>query len=276
MPLSPEQRKAASERMKAMHAKRKAEKEQTEQTFSLEGQEEINPEPVERPDAPTEQPEQPQINTPSSNNDDYRELLERIRELEARQFVQPRVESQPTVGAHGMIGTYTKFNTDPAAYPDETKRLAGESKLSRFAFPLNYELEYSVGISSYTTIDNIRMKEPKFTLKLIRKILDEETGEPTNKRFVVCSMVFHEDPETALIVAHDNGVEVNELNEALFLNEMRYLRMRDWLLECFYPPKPAEMTNKKTMVIGNRQVDVYEINGEQTKSIPFNQLSNKF
>lgn len=266
MPMTVEQKKAASERMKAMHAKKKAEK-----AAAVAAPEE----PVTRPGE--EQPvEQPQINIPAATNDDIAELLRRIKELEDRQFI-PQIQPgfQPQMSVQGMVGTFTKYDINPINYPDETDRLAAEPKLQRFAFDHNYELRYSVGVSSYDTKNNVHVEEPKFTLQLIRIVMDEETGEPTNRRFVVCQMIFHEDPATAVIVAREHGLDVDEVNQRAFLNEMRFMRMRDWLIECFYPQKPIFNGNKKQTVIGNRLVEVYEVNSEQSQSIPFNTMSKK-
>lgn len=119
------------------------------------------------------------------------------------------------------------------------------------------------------------MTEPRFTLDLNRIVYDEETYEPTNKRYTVCRMVFFEDPQTAMIIARENGIQIDAQDEASFLDEMRFLRMRDWLLEAFYPPKPAPNRNKREQVIGNQMVEVWEISSETSAKIPFDQLNSK-
>ena len=106
--------------------------------------------------------------------------------------------------------------------------------------------------------------------------MDEDTGEPTNKRYMVRQAILHEDPQAAITVAREQGLEVDEENQKSFLDEMRYIRMRDWLLEAFYPPKPAqEKKNKSQTVVGNVLVDMWEINSEDPSSISFGEL-NKF
>ncbi len=137
---------------------------------------------------------------------------------------------------------------------------------------MNYELNWNTSVSQYKTADGINTKEPKFTIELNRIIIDEDTGESTNGRYTICRGIFHEDPDAALVVARDNGYTVEEWAEAEFLNEMRYLRIRDWLLEAFYPPKPSqEKKNKKEMVIGGKLVEYFEISSESTESVPFSQ-----
>lgn len=199
----------------------------------------------------------------NSDNADIGELLRRIKELETR--LQPQ---GPQVNNRGsLVGTFEKYITDPDYYPSPIERLAQEARLQRFAFKDNFELDFNIGLSAYETKDGVNTKEPKFTLKLVRIMYDDETGEPTDNRYVACQMIFHEDPGTAIIIARENGVSVDDYGEKQFLDEMRYLRMRDWLLECFYPPAPVAATDKKEMVIGNRLVEVYTVNSEKSQSM---------
>lgn len=212
---------------------------------------------------------------PSSDNADINELLQRIKELEAH--LKPKTEEQGiSVGRGGtLVGTYEKYATTKGTYPSPVERLSNEQRLQRFAFKDNFELDFNVGISSYQTIDGINTREPKFTLKLIRIVYDDDTGDPTDKRYVASTMIFHEDPDTALTLAEQNDIPVTRWGEAEFLNEMRYLRMRDWLLECFYPEPVAPAVDKKEMVMGNRLVEVYTISSEHAEKIPFSTLSKK-
>lgn len=211
--------------------------------------------------------------SPSVDNADYQELLDRIKELEKAQIPQ----TGPQVGKTGLVGTHERFTATPDYYPDPCQRLADEPRLQRFAFRDNYELGWDVGLSQYKTIDGVNTKEPKFMLKLIVKIYDEDTGELTNRRFVILTGIFHEDPDAAIMVARENGLTVDEDNERDFLNEMRYLRFRDWLLEAFYPTPPPPSANKKDMVIGNKLVEVYEVSSDKPESMAkgFSMLTKK-
>lgn len=208
---------------------------------------------------------------------DIAELIKQVRELKQQNqgFTQPQSTLQSNNGK--LVGTVEKYVVDPKAYPDPTERLANEPRLQRFAFPLNYELVFKVGVSAYQTQDGINTREPRFTLQLIKIMMDEDTGEPSNMRAMLYQVIFHEDPQAALIVAQENGLSVNDANEAEFLNEMRYLRMRDWLFELpmFYPKAAQATKGKKEIVIGNRIVEVYEVNGENTQTIPFATLNSK-
>lgn len=250
---TPEDRKAFGEKMKAAKAARKAIPTVTTSTTNS-GPVFVNyqPDPVQ----------------PSASNDDIGELLRRIQELEARQ-------SSPQVGPRGMVGTFEKYRVDPSLYPSPIDRLSNEAQLQRFAFKENYEMTFATTTTSYQTQDGINVREPKFTLDLIRVLFDEETGQKTNGRYTVCRMVFHEDPEAAIVVANEHGLPIDQINQKEFLDEMRYLRMRDWLIDAFYPPKSTAGTKKKEMVIGGKLVEFFEVNSEDASSIPFSQLKTK-
>lgn len=201
---------------------------------------------------------------------DYGELQRQIQELKDMQWAfmkgalaQDQDQQAPTQGGSGKLtGTFIKYAMDPALYPSPVERLAQEPKLARFAFPLNYELQYEIEESAYETIDHIRTKEPRFTLTLVKIMLDEETGDDSGGRYDICRIIMHEDPTTALVIAQQEGIDVESMDEKVFLNEMRYVRMRDWLLDCFYPPKITTQKQKRDMVISGRLVQYWEKNVE--------------
>lgn len=198
---------------------------------------------------------------------DVSELLKRVKELESK-LTQ---NQQPQVTAQGMIGTLTKYSLDPNKYPDPITRLANEARLKRFAFEDNYELKFDMTTVAYETRNGVNTEEPKFELQLIGKVFDE-AGEPTNKRYIMRKLIFFEDPQAALTIARDNNLEIDQSDEDNFLNEMRYLRMRDWLMDLFYPKPANPEGRKREEVIGNTLVEVYEISSETPKSIPFDQI----
>ena len=206
------------------------------------------------------------------SNEDYNSLKRQVEEL--KKLIETKeVKEGPQITASGLIGTLNKFNTDPAYYPDPSERLAKEPRLARFAFGENWELEFSVKTSSYTTLDNRRVAEPQFTVQLIGVVFDDN-GEKTDGRYVRRQMIFFEDPDAALSVARENGLKVEDFEEKAFLDEMRYLRVKNWLLEAFYSPvNTNKKQNKKQMVIGNQVVDYYEISSVESSPMPFNNLS---
>jgi hypothetical protein len=256
MALSDEERKKRSDRMKAFHAAKKA------------------GEPTE-PAKVEEKPEE-------VSNEDVQALIARVRELETNfknaEAQAQRAEFQGNMGVQvnnrgSLVGSFEKYILDPAAYPDPRERLSNEPKLQRFAFKINNDLEWDVTTTSYQTQDGINTKEPKFSLKLI-SIHTDENGEPNGDAHVIRGISMHEDPQSAIVIAREQGIEVGDDQKA-FLDEMRYLQLRDWLLECFYP-KPAEAAQKKRQeVIGNRVVEVFSTSGRDSQTIPFGDLKGK-
>jgi len=242
---TPERRKAASDAAKARLEQQK-----------------LNEQIINAPEPQTD----PDIEALKRQVQEAHEAIARLTQLAQSQQSVPQT-SQPQVTGQGVIGTHEKFTTKGEAYPDPTERLSKEPRLARFAFEENYELGWEVQISQYETIDHIRVKEPRFVLKLIVKVYDEDTGELTNRRFVILRGIFHEDPDAALAIAKENGIDVEEDNEKAFLDEMRYLRFRDWLLEAFYPTPPPPSQNKKEVVIGNKLVEVYEVTSDKSESM---------
>lgn len=227
----------------------------------------LSPTPIEVQEQITEHP-------PTADNADVAELTQRVKQLEGflRELAARPTQSPQGVqaGPQGLVGTFERYRLEPNYYPDPRERLRVEPRLSRFAFDDNYELAWEVATSQYKTLDGINTKEPRFTLKLIVKVYDNVTNELTNKRFVILKGVFHEDPDDALLIAEREGITVDETNQKAFLDEMRYLRFRDWLLEAFYPTPPPAADNRKEVVIGNKLVELYEVNSSTPESMaPF-------
>lgn len=245
--MTPEERKAFGEKMKAARAAKKLEAKPTETQAAYSAHE----------------------------PDDVEALKKQIAELkDAFISLASGAQGGAQVTARGLVGTVEKYTVDPKHYPDPRERLAKEPRLKRFAFSENWDLGWKVETIGYETKDGISIKEPKFTLELIGKVFDEDTGEPTEKRYVYRKLAMHEDPQAAITVARENGLEVDENNEKLFLDEMRYLRLRDWLINGlpFYAPLSTDKKNKSESVIGNRLVKVFEASSDNPINIPFDQL----
>jgi hypothetical protein len=267
MPMSPEAKKAASDRMKAMHAAKAAEKAQVEPLL---------------PEEPTEdegvRPEVTGVQPTQVIPDGYAELLKTVAELQARLDAQPQALQQQAQINHAgaLVGTFEKYITDPDYYPDPRERLSHEPRLAKFAFPLNYELGWEISVSAYETKQGVHTEEPRFSLELNYIIRDEENDEPTNGRYTLRKAVFHEDPAAAMAVAREQGIPIDKTNQKAFLDEMRYLRMKDWLIEAFYPARPdVKKQAKKQMVFGNRVVEYFEISSTESSGVPFDQLKSK-
>lgn len=251
--MSDEQKKAASERMKAKWAAIK------------------NSAPAES----TSEPVAPTVAPPvkeTVEDQKYEDLQRQIEELKA--LLPRQTFQQPQISHSGkLVGRVDRYIVDPANYPDPCARLSAEPRLQRFAFPINYELDFKVTSTSYQNQEGVNMREPKFTLELHKIVMDEDTGLPTNGRYVICRSIFHEDPEAALVIARDNGLEVDQTNEKQFLDEMRYLRMRDWLLEAFYPKAAQPARQRKEVVVGNKLVEFFTVNSETSQS-PFKDINS--
>lgn len=209
------------------------------------------------------------------NQESYDELKAQINELKSYLFDQKQAnQPQGGLGVNkqgSLIGSVEKYLVDPAAYPSPVERLMNEARLAPFAFNVNYELDFQTAVSTYQNIDGVNMREPRFHLEL-RKIMLDEDGRPTDKRIIARRMVFHEDPQAAIVVARENGVDIDESNERDFLNEMRYLRARDWLLDIFYPKPAQPAQSRREEVIDNQMVQIISINSEDAQGIPFNQI----
>jgi hypothetical protein len=249
MSMSDEMRQKLSEQAKARYAAKRA-AEQPAPPVDPEPHLQAVPQPVEFVESPI-------------SSTEYADLLKQVNELKAelRRSASSQFTPQQNVQVNHqgkLTGTHDKYVVNPKNYPDPTPRLSSEPRLQRFAFPINYELEWNVSTTSYQTQDGVNMREPKFTIKLNRVVLNEE-GEPTQGRYTLRQAIFHEDPQAAITVAQENGLEIDDFNEKDFLNEMRYLRIKAWLLEAFYPPKNDSKHGRKELVMGNQVVEYFEV-----------------
>jgi hypothetical protein len=182
--------------------------------------------------------------------------------------------SQGSVEKGRFVGEVDKYVVDPANYPDPTPRLKAEKRLLAVNFLYNYELEYDISISSYETKTGINMREPKFTIQLNRIKLDDQ-GAQTNGRVRLRKLIFHEDPQAALVVAREKGLAVDENNQKEFLDEMRYLRVKDWLFDVFWP-KPAQPQEQiREEVIAGTIFQTFEKSSVEADGIDFDKLNAK-
>lgn len=186
-------------------------------------------------------------------------------------------QGQPTVGAKGLVGEFEKYILDESQYPDPTKRLAQEPRLAPLAFNYNYVLKYEFSIRAYPTQQGIYTKEPEFTVTLWRKKIGDDgevekrvnpaNGKLEEVHYRARRLMFHEDPEAALVIAHDNNIDVDKTDERAFLNEMRYLRVRDWLFDVFWPKPATKTRGMREEVIGNQLVEVVFVNSENAQDL---------
>lgn len=174
----------------------------------------------------------------------------------------------------GLVGEFEKYALNKDRYPDFTERLANESRLNAVNFNFNYELDYGVTTSKYQTADGRRVIEPKFRLQLNRIVIDED-GVQTDKRYVVKRMIFHEDPEAAMVIASENGIKIDSSDEHLFLNEMRYLRARDWLFDIYWPKTLIVNEGIQEEALNGTLVQVFTKSSPDASVIDFEKLNSK-
>jgi hypothetical protein len=128
----------------------------------------------------------------------------------------------------------------------------------------------------------VNYTEPKFQVSLTRVVLDDE-GVPTNKRYVIKNMIFHEDPQAAIVIAREHGIILDDYKDMdntdtkqrLFLNEMRYLRIRDWLFDTFWPKPTTKRQGQREEVIDGRIVPVFFKSSAESTGIDFDKIDGK-
>lgn len=272
--MTPEERRAWGEKMRAARAAKQANKDDKNP----------RPEPITAPELPEDQEEHI---AEDGNLEQLQAQIKEIQETNALlkaallgQQVNAGAGGQPAqnvgVGRQGnLVGEVEKYLIDPDNYPDPTPRLSKEERLRAVNFDFNYELEYRMDVVAYETKTGVNMKEPKFHISLNRIVVDDQ-GNQTDKRYIAKRLVFHEDPQAALVIARENGLEIDSSNEKVFLDEMRYLRTRDWLFGVFWPKPDDEKAEIKEEVIGGTIVQVFTKSSQEPSSVDFDKLEAKF
>lgn len=158
---------------------------------------------------------------------------------------------------NGVQGILVKYPVEHSHYPDPTKRLFAEPSLKRFALEENYIFKWEVDGVTYEK-DRVKYSEPRFTLSLFRRLYDEN-NEATGKAALVARQMQHEDEVTAQIAAQRMGILDQFESVDQLLDEIRYLRLRQWLFDIFTPPKVVQFKNKSTtQVINGKAVEVFD------------------
>lgn len=184
-----------------------------------------------------------------------------------------------------LVGEVDKYLIDSENYPDPTPRLAAEPRLQSIAFSHNYELDYEFRVRSYETKTGLNMREPEFTVTLNRivldgqgnrvKIVNPQNGKLEEKRYRAKRLMFHEDPQAALVIARENNLDVDKSDEQVFLNEMRYYRVRDWLFGVFWPVSAQARAEVQEEAIGGTIVQVFTKSSVEPSQVDFDKLNTK-
>jgi hypothetical protein len=234
----------------------------------------------------------PQVQDDIRNGVDLAAMQRQIDEvMETNALLRAAVLGQQNssngVGVKGtqLVGEVDKYLVDKDNYPDPTRRLAAEPRLQTIAFNHNYELEYNFSVRSYETKTGLNMREPEFLVTLLRVVLDDQgervkvqnptTGKTEDKFYIAKRLMFHEDPQAALVIARDNNIDIDKTDEKVFLDEMRYLRVRDWLFGVFWPQPTQQASKIREEVIGGTLVQVYTKNSVDPSAVDFDALQTK-
>lgn len=236
--------------------------------------EQTAPEPQKEPQVKAEPQVHKEEIAPEQSRDDLQRQLDEMKAFLYDLKAQGGVQGVAQDRNGSLVGTFEKYTVDPINYPSPVERLMKEPQLIPLAFDYNYEVDYQVHVSQYETKDGRNVKEPRFMVELRRVVLDD-AGARTDQRYIVRKLTFHEDPQAAIMVARENGIDVDSFNEKDFLNEMRYIRLRDWLLEIFYPAPAQAMKGRQEVVVNNQIVELITVNSENSSSIPFGELNKK-
>lgn len=245
-----EERKAFGEKMKASRANKEQKKAQ---------------EPAEAPS-----------NKVELTQEQFQALMERLNKLESSktESLDVKANQQPELNQLGRaVGIMQKYSVDPRDYEDPRDELMNLAELERFAFKPNYYLGWDVEQTQYETKYGTSFSEPRFEIRLYKRLFEEdgsptpkvdnagnpvldEQGRPQFKSYLVKKGYFFEDPAASVKEAQQLGLPITNANSKDFLEQMRKLRYKTWLLEVFNKPKSADTTRRESMTIGSSIVQV--------------------
>lgn len=167
------------------------------------------------------------------------------------------LQGQPTIGRNGIQGRMVKYPVDAGYYPNPIDRLYDEPTLSRFNLRENYYFDWEVDGVEYEKY-GVTYAEPKFTVRLFRRLYDED-GQPNGRFALINRQIQHEDEVVARAAADKLGLTGTFDSFEDMMNEIRYYRIKQWLLDLFKPPKIETHKNKPTQqVIDGKVVEVFD------------------
>lgn len=206
----------------------------------------------------------------------FQALMERLNKLESSktESLDVKANQQPELNQLGRaVGIMQKYSVDPRDYEDPRDELMNLAELERFAFKPNYYLGWDVEQTQYETKYGTSFSEPRFEIRLYKRLFEEdgsptpkvdnagnpvldEQGRPQFKSYLVKKGYFFEDPAASVKEAQQLGLPITNANSKDFLEQMRKLRYKTWLLEVFNKPKSADTTRRESMTIGSSIVQV--------------------
>lgn len=162
------------------------------------------------------------------------------------------------IGANGVQGRIFKYPVEKSFYPDPTERLYDEPKLKRFGLRDNFKFDWDVEGVEYEKY-GVTYAEPRFTIRLFRVIFDDDGVTPTGKLALINRAIQHEDEIVARAAADKLGLADTFTSFQDMMNEMRYYRFRQWLLDLFTPVTVEQHTRQaQPMVIDGKVVEVFD------------------
>lgn len=171
-----------------------------------------------------------------------------------------QMQGQPVIGRNGIQGKMFKYPIEESYYPNPIDRLYDLPELSRFNLRENYFFDWEVTGAEYEKY-GVTYAEPRFTIRLFRKMYDEE-GQPNGKVALINRHIQHEDELVARAAADKLGLTDTFESFQEMMNEMRFMRIRQWVLDLFKPPKVETHKNKPTtMNIDGKVVEVFDTEG---------------
>lgn len=209
------------------------------------------------------------------------QLMQKVTEMESRQTTPTSVDDalaqtakmqghDINLGKNGVQGRVFKYPVEKSFYPDPTDRLYDEPLLRRYNLRENFYFDWDVEGVEYEKY-GITYAEPRFTIRLFRRMFGDDGLTPTGQIALVNRAIQHEDEIAARTAAEKLGMADQFDSFEEMMNEMRYYRFRQWLLDLFTPVQVNHHAKQATqMVIDGKVVEVYDtesiIDGETGKS----------
>lgn len=168
-----------------------------------------------------------------------------------------QMQGQPVIGKNGIQGKMFRYPIEPSYYPNPIERLYDLPELSRFNLRENYFFDWEVEGIEYEKY-GVTYAEPKFTVRLFRKLYGDD-GAANGQFALINRQIQHEDEIVARAAADKLGVTDSFDNFADMMTEMRFMRIRQWVLDLFKPPQVETHKNKAIQqVIDGKVVEVFD------------------
>lgn len=234
------------------------------------------PAPTTAPELPGEQlaaPAQPSQLPNMSDTLKDELLLKLLREVEELKTQQPAgynpqaaletkgqmLNGGVTLGKNGLQGVVMRYEIEPSYYPNPVERLYDVPELRRFNLRDNYFMDWKVEGVEWEKA-NITYAEPRFTCRIFRKMFDEDGVTPNGQFALINRMILHEDEVVTRIAADKLGLrEIVGDDFTLLMDEARFYRIKQWLLDLFKVPKVETHSKQpRQMVVDGKVVEMFD------------------